>query len=317
MSLPAHALITVPELRDYISLQSGGKDDALARHIGLASSQIEGQGVHYRRLVYRGPVEFYTSIVNGQTIANGALVIAGAPAAAGRTMIVRKNDPDRGLTAGTLTISQAAPVLSEEFDLTAGDELHGVKFFTAAVTATLSGCSGMGLGDTIDVGTSEGYTEYYDPRGSEITPLEWPIRNVIIHEDQSGLYGSSSLLVLGTGYELRDPSGVGRSIVRLSSPGTEMSWASGARAVRARMSAGYKGTTEVPAAIKGVCLELAAWHYQHTDRKQYGLQSTSDPLGSRSFTGPPVLTDGMKDALAEFWRPEQYDTAERGWSAVA
>jgi hypothetical protein len=313
LSLPAHALITLQDLKDYIPLNGSEKDSELERFIGLASSQIEGQGVRYRRLVYRGPVESYVSIVSGAVMANGALALAGAPAAAGRTIVVRKNDPDRGLAAGTLTISQAAPVLSETFDLTTGDELHGTKFFTAAVTATLSGVNGAGVNDTIDVGTSEGYTEYYSPSGNILEPLEWPVRSVIVHEDQSRLYPVGTLLVLGTNYELRGD----RSIARLASAGQDQSWASGSRSVRVRMSAGYKGTGEVPESIKGVCRELAAWYYQHADRKQYGLQSNTDAMGSRSFTGPPILTDGMKAVLQEFWRPDRYDTAERGWSEVA
>src|SRR5688572_15619764 len=121
MALPAHALITLNELKEHLPAGGTAKDAEFERYIGRASSDIEGEGVRYRRLVYRGPVEGYQTIVSGQAIGNGALTIAGAPDASGRTLIVRKTDPDRGISGGILTVSQAAPVLSETFDLSSGD----------------------------------------------------------------------------------------------------------------------------------------------------------------------------------------------------
>jgi len=313
MALPAYALVTLDELKRYFPASGDGKNAELEEAIARASQDIEEEGVGGRRLIYRGPVESYTSIVSaGVVVASGALTIVGAPNSAGRTLIVRKNDADRSINSGTLTVSQAAPVLSETFDLTAGDELHGVKFFTAAVTAALSGCSGMNAGDTVDVGTSAGYTEFYSPNGSsEVTPIDWPIQNVVeVNEDLNLLFGSTTALTAATQYVIREPASVRRRIARISNL-LDFAFYAGYRVVRARMSAGYRTQAKVPQKIKGVCLELAAWHFQHSEGKQYGFQSVTDGMGSRSFFGPPMLTSGLKNRLAAYLRPEFHCTGER------
>ncbi len=321
MALPALAMASLAELKSYMGGITGIEADSrLEDCLVRASVDIEGQGLGGRRGVYRGPVESYTSVVNGQAIvASGALTIAGAPDSAGRTLIVRKTDTDRSLTAGTLTISQAAPVLRETFDLTLAIVQHGVKVFTAAVTATLSGCVGMNTGDTIDVGASAGYTEFYSPcpDESEITPLEWPLQYVAdLREDYARLFGTATALVEGTSFELRNNASIKRRIARISGS-FDWAWQYGRRTVRARLSAGWAGIANVPQSVKSVCLELAAWHFQYSDRKEFGLTSRSDDLGSVTRSGPPMLTPGMLNRLAPEWRGEFVTTAERGWVEAA
>ena len=316
--LPAFAQITLAELKRHIPVAGSGKDQELEDAIALASQDIEEEGLGGRRVVYRGPVESYVSIVAAAAIANSAaLTIVGPPNSAGRTLVVRKTDPDRSLAAGLLTVTQASPALVETFDLLSGDELHGTKFFTAAVTAALTNCSG-GSSDTIDVGTSPAYTELYSPYGgSEVIPIEWPIQTVHeVNEDLNRVFGASTALTVATQYEIREPSSVRRRIARISNL-TDFAFYSGYRVVRGRMSAGYRTQAKVPPKIKGVCKELAAWYYQHSEKQQYGLQSTSDPTGSRSFTGPPMLTKGMLDRLAAYLRPEFDITGERDWDTEA
>lgn len=326
MALHPGSLATIPALRDYLQLKGKDRDGALEIALGQASEDIEGEGLGGRRGVYRGPVESYTSVAAAQSIKtrfeapnNGAISIAGAPDSTGRTLVVRKVDADRSITAGTLTVSQASPALTETFNLADGDELHGVKFFTATVTATLSGCVGYALEDTIEIGTSEGYTEFYSPCGTEaaIVPIEWPLLYVAaIHEDYNQLYGSDTLLVAGTDYALRNRDSCLRQIVRLSS-GLATPWMAGDRAVRGRLSAGWIGTAGVPPSVRGVCLELAAWYYMHADGKEFGLQSRTYEAGTVVRSGAPMLTEGMLRRLSREWRPDARPTAERGWSEFA
>lgn len=323
MALPSNAQVTLAELKDYIPKAGGAQDDFLERMIGRASASIEAEGLRFRRAVYRGPVEDDDNIMASATIANGASApaIAGQPSSAGRTLVVTKTDPDRGITAGILTVTGTVggiPGSTETFDLTQGNELHGVRFFTAISGLALSGVTGAGAGDALKVGTSAGYTELFSPCGrSEIHPLEWPIRNVVqVHESYDRLFDATTLLTVTTHYELRNAGTVRRALARVDGS-TDIAWASGRRVVQARLSAGYKGPGEVPVKIKGVCLELAAWHAQHADRHEYGLSSRSDALGSVTRTGPPMLTQGMKAELSEFCRAEIEPTAERAWQDEA
>lgn len=323
MALHPGSLATIAELKRYMPAVGKGKDLELEEALGRATEDCEGEGLGGRRGVYRGPIESYTSIAAAQSIKTrvddfaGVLDIAGAPDAAGRTIVVRKVDADRSITAGILTVDQAAPPLSETFTLSDGNEIHGVKFFTAAVTATLSGCAGhQETVDTIEVGTSEGYTELYSPCPCqhEIKPIEWPIQHVVdVREDFDRLFGSDTVLVAGSDYEVRNHGSILRAIARLAA-GRDSVWVTGRRCVLCRLSAGWVGPRGVPARVKGVCLELAAWHFQHSERKQYGLQSRTTDAGTFSFTGPPMLTDGMLKRLAPEWRAENMPTGERGWS---
>lgn len=321
--LPAYALVSLAELKRYMPAQGTAKDLELEEAIAIASQDIEEEGLGGRRLIYRGPVEDDDNIMVAATLANGSSTpaIAGQPNSAGRTLVVKRVDADRGVTGGILTVTGTVGGVAgstEVFDLTLGDELHGVKFFTAVSALALTGVTGSGSGDTLQIGTSAGYTELYSPRDtSEIIPIEWPIQNVIeVNEDLNSVFGSTTALTAGTQYELREASTLRRRIARISN-GLDFAFYSGYRVVRGRMSAGYRTQAMVPPKIKGVCKELAAWYFQHSERHQYGLQSTSDALGSRSFSGPPMLTTGMKDRLAAYLRPEFGVTAERGWTEAA
>lgn len=321
MALPDNAHATLAELKVFMP-RDGAKADELLRMetaLGRASAMVDGEGLGGRRTVYRGPVSSYNDIAAAQTIANGTstVTIAGAPNSAGRTLVVRKTDPDRGITAGILTVSQASPVLTETFDLSLGDVLHGIRFFTGAVTAALTGVAGAGSGDTLEIGTSEGYSEFYSPcAGAKIIkPREWPVRNYRLYEDADRVFGVDTLLVAGTDYELRNAESILRAFARLSD-GADSTWLAGTRTQKGFMSAGYRGTGEVPQKIKGVTLELAAWMLQRTTG-MFGLTSNTDGMGSRSVSGPPILTTGMKADLGEFYRSEVMPTAERGWSEVA
>ena len=321
MALPDNALVTLAELKEFIPVEGTGKDSVLERAIGRASAAIEGEGAGGRRLVYRGPVEDDDNIMASATLANGASTpaIAAQPNSAGRTLVVTRVDADRGLTAGTLTVTGTVGGVAgttEAFDLTQSEVLHGVKFFTAISALALAGVAGAGNGDTLKIGTSAGYTELYSPSGgqSEVRPEQWPVRSVVqVHESYDRVFDATTLLVVTTDYELRNQGTIRRAIARLDG-GLDSTWTAGHRVVQARLSAGYKGPAEVPQKIRGVCCELAAWLFT---RKEYGLTSTSDGLGSRSFSGPPMLTAGMKAELGEFYRAELLPTCERAWTEVA
>jgi hypothetical protein len=321
--LPAFAQISLAELKRYANVAGSGKDQELEDAIALASQDIEEEGLGGRRVVYRGPVEDDDNIMAAAALANGPSFpsIAGQPNSAGRTLVVKRVDADRGLTGGTLTVTGTVGGVAgttEVFDLTAGDELHGLKFFTAISGLSLAGVAGSGAGDTLQIGTSPGYTELYSPSGgSEIIPLDWPIQNVVeINEDLNGVFGVTTALVAGTQYEIREPFSVRRRIARVSNL-TDYAFYPGYRVVRGRMSAGYRTQAKVPPKIKGVCKELAAWYYQHSEKREFGMQNVSDGLGGRSFSGPPLLTDGMKNRLAAYLRPEFDATAERDFALEA
>jgi hypothetical protein len=322
VALRSYSLVSLAELKRFITAGGEARDQELEDAIALASQDIEEEGLGGRRVVYRGPIEDDDNIIASATLANGASspAIAGQPSSSGRTLVVTKSDADRGLTGGTLTVTgTVGGVLgsTEVFDLTAGDELHGVKFFTAVSALALDGVAGAGGGDTLKVGTSEGYTEFYSPGDSEITPIEWPIQNVIeVNEDLNGVFGVTTALTAVTQYVIRSPYTAARRIARVSNL-LDFSFYRGYRVVKVRYSAGYRTQASVPQKIKGVCLELAAWYFQSSTRKQYGLLSTSDGSGSRSFSGPPMLTSGMMTRLAAYVRPEFAVTAERDFQLEA
>ena len=189
--------------------------------------------------------------------------------------------------------------------------LHGVKFFTAISAAALSVLAGQAAGDLIKVGTSVGYTEFHSPDGgSEIIPIEWPIRSVVeVNEDLNLVYGTPTALDTGS-YAVRQSSSVRRRIARISDL-MDFAFYAGYRVVRLRYSAGYKGAAAVPPMIKGACLELAAWHYQYADKKDFGLTSRTDATGSISRSGPPMILAGMANRLASHIRAEFDRSGER------
>lgn len=322
MALASFALCTLSELKRYINAKGSGTDAELEDAIARASQEIEENGVNGRRLVYRAPIEDDDAVMTAATLVDGASTpsIAGQPDSDGRTLVVTLVDADRSLKGGILTVTgtvDGAAGETETFDLSDGNELHGVRFFSAVSGLALAGVGGAGAGDTLQIGTSEGYTELFNPCDtSEIQPLEWPLQNVAeLNEDLNREFGATTVLT-SSEYEIRDASSLRRRIARVSS-GLDFPFYTGHRIVRLRYSAGYRGRANLPPAIKGVCLELAAWHHQHAERQQYGMTSQSDGLGSRSFSGPPVLTAGLLNRLAGFVRPDFYLTADRAWSESA
>lgn len=315
MALASYAHATLAELERFGSFPGDRKAELLEEALAWASLEVNTSGLGGRKLVYVGPVESYVSIVSAQTITNGSSTptVAGPPSSEGRTLIVRKTDPDRSISAGLVTITQASPALVETFDLTKGDEIHGIEFFTSDVTVALSGVVGAGAGDTLDVGTSTGLIELYSPKfyACEIRPLQWPIRRVHkVWEDSLHTFGDSTVIAAGTGYEIRNPSSIRRALARLSGAGIDSSWIAGRRVIKDQLSAGHKGTAEVPAQAKAVTLELAAWYFQWITGKKFGLQSVSDAAGNRTFSGPPALTSFMKERLGTEYRYEVDPTAE-------
>lgn len=319
MALVSYAQVTLAELKRFITAKGNVKDQELEDAIALASQDTEDEGLGGRRVVYRGPIEDTDNIMASATLVNGdsTPAIAGQPDSAGRTLVVIKTDADRGLTSGTLTVTgtvDGSAGTTEAFDLTDGDELHGVKFFTAVSGLALTGVTGSGSGDTLQIGTSPGYTELFNPCDtSVITPLEWPIQNVAeVNEDLNRTFGTSTALTTSQ-YEIREPYSARRRIARVSG-GLDFPFYTGYRVVRVRYSAGYRTAASVPAKIKAVCQELAAWYFQHADRKQFGLTSSTDDRGSRTFSGPPVITSGLRGRLAAYVRPDFFVTAERDFS---
>lgn len=319
--LPAYAQVTVSEFKSYCVLTGVTRDQEIERAIDRAS--IDTEQYVDRRLIYRAPTEDDDAIVALATIATGALALAGQPNSAGRTLVVSKTDADHSLTAGVLTVTGTVGGVAgttETFDLSSGDVLHGVKFFTAVTAAALTGCAGQTSVDKVKVGVSAGYTEYHSPyepdRVSEITPIEWPVQNVVeVNEDVTLAFGTGTALTSAE-YQIRSGSSISRRVVRISNL-LDFPFITGRRAVRLRYSAGYKGAAAVPSALKGFCLELAAWHYQYADKKDFGFTSRTDALGSTSRSGPPMITSGMASRLASYQRIEFDRNAERDFDLEA
>lgn len=330
MALPAYALVTVSEFKSYFPAGGTARDAEIERAIDRATVDIEE---HLdRRLVYRAPTEDDDQVVALATIADGALALAGQPNSAGRTLVVTKTDVDRSLTAGVLTVTGTVggvAGVTETFDLSSGgasntvpgnsDVIHGVKFFAAISAAAIGGCAGQGAADKVKVGVSAGYTEFHSPYDdfcSEITPIEWPLQNVVeVNEDLNLLFAASTALTTAQ-FQVRNGSGIGRRIARISNL-LEFPFISGRRTVRVRYSAGYKGAASVPSKLKGICLELAAWHYQYAEKKDFGLVSRTDNFGSIARSGPPMITSGMAGRLASYLRGEFDRNAERDFDLDA
>jgi len=319
MTLAAHALISLAELKEYLRETGKAEDAQFERAIMRATEAIEAEGVGGRRLVYRAPVEDDDLVVASAVIADGALTVAASPNSEGRTLVVTKTDADRTVLAGTLTMTGTVggtAGVTEAFDLSLADVQHGVKFFTAISAAAITATSGADAADTVKVGTSEGYIELYSPGGQTelICPMEWPIQSVIdVNEDADRVFAAATALVEDTDFEIRNRSRIGRALARLDDS-LDYAWIGGRRVIRVRYSAGYKTSATVPEKIKGVCLELAAWYHQHETRKEWGLSSRSDGIGSVTRSGPPILTSGMVAALGSYFRSESGVTAERDFA---
>jgi hypothetical protein len=305
-------LITLDEFKRHYPLAGTAQDVYAREAITGASRVIE----HYlqRRLVYRAPGEDpeNDNIVVAVTYANGPLTVEGQPGPGGRTLIVTLTTA----TAGTITVTgtvSGVPGTTEVFDAANGLVQHGVKFFTAISGIIVAGAGG---GGQVKVGSSAGYIEYHSPRyGAEIKALEWPIRQVAeVNEDLSLVFGASTVLVETTDYEIRkERRALARVSGRLAFP-----WLIGHRVVRLTYSAGYFGTASVPRDIKEVACRLSAWGFREALKSEPGMASGSNATGSFVFSGPAMLTTGMKAQLDPYLRPDLFDwTGERDFDLEA
>jgi len=305
MALPTHALVTLAELKSFMPTQGTSKDPQLERAIDCASRDIEEDGVGGRRLRWRAPTEDDDAIYSGAW-ATGTPAPSAQPSSA-RFLVVTF---PAAASAGTITVTGTVGGVAgetEAFDVANGLLQYGLKPFTAVSAQAIVGAAGAG---TVKVGVSLGYVELYSPNGcAEVTPIEWPIRYVAeLNEDLSRAFASTTALA-ATQYEIREASSVRRRIARVSGH-LDFPFYSGSRVVKARLSAGYRTTADVPSKIKGVCLELAAWYFQHSEGKEYGMASHTDALGTITRTGPPMLTFGMKDRLSAYLRAEFESSAQ-------
>ena len=326
MLLAPNALASLEELN---ALYPTDRPDQLPANIrnariqalNHASAQIEE--MCDRRFVYRAPPEIQGSanIVAEVTLLGASnLTVLGDPTAPGRTLIVTKTDADGSVTAGLLTVTgtvAGVAGVNEVFDLALGPVLHGVKFFTAISAAALSGVVGAAAADMVKIGTSLGSVEYHSPcRGSsKLLTLERPLRQVLeVNEDIDRAYGSTTVLVAGTGYQVRD-SEMGH-LVRLSSS-FESYWAPGYRPIRLLYSAGYFTSANVPLAVKEVCLRLAAMMCREQQGKTWGLSGQSNPEGNWQRFDPVGLTEAMQQSLGPHMRARINLTGERDWDLEA
>jgi len=138
-------------------------------------------------------------------------------------------------------------------------------------------------------------------RVSELYTSQWPIISVTsVHESAAPpVYNGTTLLVVGTDYELVKPRGI---IRRLSAGSGPAFWAPGNRAEQVILSAGYATAAVVPDDLRQVCMFVAASIAQESDRKQWGISSMSDPLGNVTrFMG--YMPPSMKEILNHYRRP--------------
>lgn len=335
MSLPAYALCSLADLKDEVRAQGIGVDALLERIIGRCSLGVEARALRGRRVIYRGPIESSTSVVNVQAFTSGALTLAGQPAGARTLLATLTGDTDRTVTAGVVTVTGTVggvPGQTETFDFgTGAAEIHGVKFFTAVSAAALAGAVGGGAGDKVSVGTSKGYVEYHSPglrsggggvygSGGGIygsgggggydasnyaygPPIlyttDWPIQNVYeVNEDYTRAFASPTVLVADTDYLLNARDGE----LRRLSGSYEGYWLKGLRSVRLIHSAGYAGLAAVPQDIADFTLRLAALTYREIVRQQQGITSQSDVTGNVTVISrfaSSSLTEAMCEELAE------------------
>lgn len=130
---------------------------------------------------------------------------------------------------------------------------------------------------------------------------EWPVVSVTsVHEDPNRAYGASTLLTVTTDYVVSKPAG---KLLRVSNA-VPIYWSNSWRAQKVIYVAGYEDTAGSPAAaapvpysILRVFDELVGWMIQQRQAKELGLQSRSDAMGNRSFSGPAYITPGMQAAL--------------------
>jgi hypothetical protein len=325
MGLAPHALITLSELTaSYVPTEGIPGADVLARReraINAASAIIED--FLDRRLVYRAPPEATANIVAEVTlVAAAALTVAAQPTSPGRTLVVTKTDADRSLTAGLVTITGTVAGVAgttEVFDLGLGPVLHGCKFFTAISGIACSGLVNAQTGDTIKIGSSQGYVEYHSPgSGYEwLWTYEWPVYQVLYcNEDITG----TRTFATSTDVIQNSTSGGFGGFVLTSSPRSRLertwgaylsTWSQGRRSVKLIYSAGYFTSAKVPDEIKDVAGQLAALLDRVAAKGQIGVSSQGDSTGNYVRFGPAALTKEMVDQLTGNQRGRFHETGVR------
>lgn len=309
MALQPYALASLAAFKSTVNAGGTAKDEQIERALNTASRLIEAE--LGRRLRYRAPEEVAgaANIVASVAIATGSLTVAAQPSAS-RTLIVSVTDRDRSITAGTLTITGTVAGTAgstETFDLSDGQSrYHGRKFFTAVSAAALTGVVGASSSDLITVGTSLGMVEYHDPGGScRIRLGEWPVYAFAeINEDSNRDYASTTALDLTDDYEYS----VRGVVTRVDSNSQPMAFESGYRAIKVRYSAGYGALSTIPPDLQDVCIRLAALGYKEYERGSLGQSAVSDQLGNFTRFSSSQITPEMRDALAEYRRPDIFTT---------
>lgn len=299
--LAPFALCSLARLKADFGITGAGKDAVLESAINQASREIEA--FLGRRIVFRAPTEDADAIVTAATLATGSLALAGQPSS-GRCLVVTVTDADRSLTAGTLvvtgTVAGAAGV-TETFDLARGPVLYGVKFFTAVSAAAVSGLAGNATGDTVQIGTSLGYVDYYTPSADDLLPLvDWPVRQVLtLHEDPDRAYAAAALLAEGADYLLAGAEiGRHRGALQRISGSQPALWYPSLRAVKVVHSAGYFTRATVPDEIAARASRLAKLYFDDGQRGTLNISGGSDPFGNRTFYGRPGLDRESMAALS-------------------
>ena len=137
---------------------------------------------------------------------------------------------------------------------------------------------------------------------------QWPLISVTsIHEDTNRTYGASTLLTVTTDYIVHLAAG---KITRVhSSGGSPRAWQTGFRAVEHIFTAGYATTATVPAGLKYISLRVMALAWREVARKQQGVASVSDDLGSVTRLFPAGLTPQIKNDLFAWKRSHFSATA--------
>lgn len=145
--------------------------------------------------------------------------------------------------------------------------------------------------------------------GQNIYLRQWPIIGnlVSVHESDGRTYDATTLLA-STDYVSN--AAAGRVTRVAGATGGPQNWLSAYRGIKVVYAAGYANTAAVPAAIKEVCLRLCALSWAEVDRKQHGVNTVTDALGTITRFSAARLTPDMKDALAPFARREAIQTGE-------
>lgn len=318
--LAPYALVHPDEFKRTITAQGGSKDDVIERAINTASRLIEAE--LGRRLRYRSPAEQENAAntVADVALAVGSLTVAEQPDSSGRTLIVSLTDADRSVKVGTVTVTGTVggvAAQTEVFTLSDGPRLHGRKFFSAISGITVAGVTQpTGGADTIRIGTSLGMVEYHTPRDPyTIRLLERPYMIAELNEDPVDLeYAALTALVHDVDYRFAFDGLVTRIDSRRA-----YAWRSGYRALKARYSGTYGALSTIPDDLRQLCISIAAPMYQEMNRADVGMQTQSDALGNFTRFGPSgVLTQGHKDALAEYRKPDLfYATGQRDFDLEA